>query len=53
MVINSLGLKAAPGQSLDTMVTVDEMAFSVEPVTPEMQSMEKQGRWMGWLDPPG
>ncbi len=50
MVINSLGLKAAPGQSLDTMVTVDEMAFSVEPVTPEMQSMEKQGRWMGWLE---
>jgi flagellar M-ring protein FliF len=50
MVVNSLGLKAAPGQSLDTMVTVDEMAFSVDPVTPEMQSMEKQGRWMGWLE---
>src|SRR5271166_830602 len=30
MVINALGLKAAPGQSLDSTVTVDEIAFSAE-----------------------
>lgn len=50
MVVNALGLKAAPGQSLDSMVTVEEMTFSSEPVTQEMQTMEKQGRWMGWVE---
>jgi flagellar M-ring protein FliF len=50
MVVNALGLKAAPGQSLDSLVTVEEMAFSAEPVTQEIQSMEKQSRWMGWVE---
>lgn len=50
VVINALGLKAAPGQSLDSMVTVEEMAFSAEPVAQEIQSIEKASRWMGWVE---
>ncbi len=50
VVINALGLKAAPGQSLDSMVTVEEIAFSVEPVSQEVQSIAKENRWMGWVE---
>lgn len=50
LVINALGLKAAPGQSLDSLVTVEEMPFSVETVSQEVQSIAKENRWMGWVE---
>jgi flagellar M-ring protein FliF len=50
IVVNALGLKASPGQPIDSLVTVDEIAFSAEPVTQEVQAIEKESRWMGWLE---
>jgi flagellar M-ring protein FliF len=50
VVINALGLKAAPGQSLDSLVTVEEMPFAAEPVAQEVQSIEKASRWVGWTE---
>ncbi len=50
VVVNALGLKAAPGQSLDSMVTVEEMTFAAEPISQEVQSIEKASRWMGWVE---
>jgi flagellar M-ring protein FliF len=50
IVVNALGLKAAPGQPLESLVTVDEIAFSAEPVTQEVQAIEKESRLMGWLE---
>ena len=49
-MINALGLRAAPGQSLDAMVTVEEMTFAAEPIAQEIQSIEKASRWMGWVE---
>ena len=50
IVVNALGLKASPGQPIESLVTVDEIAFSAEPVTQEVQAIEKESRWMGWLE---
>ena len=50
LVVNALGLKASPGQPLESLVTVDEIAFSAEPVTQEVQAIEKESRMMGWLE---
>ncbi len=50
VVINALGLKAAPGQSMDSIVTLEEMPFVGEPVAQEVQAMQSQGRWMEWLE---
>jgi flagellar M-ring protein FliF len=50
LVVNALGLKAAPGQPIESLVTVEEVAFSAEPVTQEVQAIEKENRWMGWVD---
>lgn len=50
IVINALGLKATPGQPLDSIVTIDEMPFATEPVAQEIQSIEKASKWMGWIE---
>jgi len=50
VVINALGLKAAPGQALDSMVTVEEVAFSIEPVSQEVQAIAKESHWINWVE---
>jgi flagellar M-ring protein FliF len=56
LVVNALGLKVAQGQSLDGLVTVSEMPFVAEPLTPEVAAaavgegkmttvMELASRW--------
>jgi len=50
LVSNALGLKLAPGQTADSVVTLDEMPFSAEPVAEQMQAIQKEGRWQGWLE---
>ncbi|HVW19613.1 MAG TPA: flagellar basal-body MS-ring/collar protein FliF [Opitutaceae bacterium] len=50
IVINALGLKAAPGQSLDSLVTVDEMPFAPEPEIQQIQAAQNSGKWIDWVD---
>jgi flagellar M-ring protein FliF len=50
IVINALGLKAAPGQSLDSLVTIEEEPFAVEPVTQETAAVQGEGQVLTWLE---
>ncbi|HEU5081178.1 MAG TPA: flagellar basal-body MS-ring/collar protein FliF [Opitutaceae bacterium] len=50
IVINALGLKAAPGQSVDSLVSLQEMAFQTEPISQEIQKIQKETRVQGWLE---
>ena len=49
IVINALGLKAAPGQSPDSLVTLEEMPFAVGAIAQEAQEIQKQNRWPEWV----
>jgi flagellar M-ring protein FliF len=49
IVINALGLKAAPGQSLDSLVTLEEVPFASEPIAEDIQTIQSQGRWLDWV----
>jgi flagellar M-ring protein FliF len=50
IVINALGLKAAPGQSLDSLVTIEEEPFAVEPVAQEVAAIQGQGQVLSWVE---
>ena len=50
VVINALGLKAAPGQSLDSLVTIEEESFAVEPVAQEAAAIQGEGRVLSWVE---
>ncbi len=50
VVVNALGLKPEAGQSLDSIVTLQEVPFAVEPVTEEIQAIQKENKWQGWID---
>jgi len=50
VVINALGLQAAPGQSLDSLVTIAEMPFVVEPMIAEAKALQKQDRLTTWIE---
>jgi len=50
IVINALGLKAAPGQSLDSLVTLEEVPFAAEPIAQQLEASQGSGRWIEWLD---
>ena len=49
-MINALGLKAAPGQSLDTLVSLEEVPFATEPVAQQIEAAQGAGRWLDWID---
>jgi flagellar M-ring protein FliF len=51
IVINALGLKPAPGQSLDSLVSLQEVPFqSAEPLPTQIEAIQSEGRVQGWLD---
>jgi flagellar M-ring protein FliF len=51
IVINALGLKPAPGQSLDSLVSLQEVPFqSAEPLPTQIEAIQSEGRLQGWLD---
>jgi flagellar M-ring protein FliF len=50
VVINALGLKAAPGQSLDSLVTIEEEPFAIEPVAQEAAAIQGEGRVLSWVE---
>jgi flagellar M-ring protein FliF len=50
VVINALGLKPEAGQALDTLVTLQEVPFAAEPVTEQIQAIQKENKWQGWIE---
>jgi len=51
LVVNALGLKLAPGQSPDALVSLQEMPFqAVETVPSQIATIEKENRWQGWIE---
>ena len=51
LVVNALGLKPLPGQSLDSLVSLQEMPFqAAERVPSQIAAIESQNRWQGWIE---
>ncbi len=50
IVINALGLKAAPGQDLDTLISLQELPFMTEPVSAGIEQIHSETRIQGWLE---
>ncbi|MBL9216001.1 MAG: flagellar M-ring protein FliF [Opitutaceae bacterium] len=50
VVMNALGLKPAPGQSPDSLVTLQELPFVTEPVSQQIQAIQAENRWQGWIE---
>lgn len=51
VVVNALGLKVASGQSLDSIVSLQEMPFrAAEQVPAQVAAIEKENRWQGWIE---
>lgn len=51
IVVNALGLKVAPGQSLDSIVSLQEMPFqTVERIPEQIAAIEKENRWQSWVE---
>lgn len=50
IVINALGLKAQQGQSVESLVSVQEMAFQAEPISQQIQQIQRETRVQGWLE---
>jgi len=51
IVINALGLKPAPGQPVDSLVTFQELEFQVNDSLPaQLQAIQDDTRLQGWLE---
>lgn len=51
VVINALGLKPVPGQSLESLVSLQEMPFQVPANLPaQFEAAQKDGRLQGWME---
>ncbi|HEY9154813.1 MAG TPA: flagellar basal-body MS-ring/collar protein FliF [Opitutaceae bacterium] len=50
VVVNALGLKATGGQTVDSMVSLQEMPFQVEPVSQQIQKIQSETRVQGWIE---
>ncbi|MBA3849843.1 MAG: flagellar M-ring protein FliF [Opitutus sp.] len=50
VVVNALGLKIAPGQELDSIVTLQEMPFAAEPVSQTVEAIQHETRLQGWIE---
>ena len=51
VVINALGLKPAPGQSLDSLVSLQEIEFQPpERLPAQIEAIQGEGRLQGWME---
>ena len=51
VVVNALGLKAGPGQTLESMVSVQETPFqAVDKVPAQIEAMQSEGRLQSWIE---
>ncbi|MFI5336753.1 MAG: flagellar basal-body MS-ring/collar protein FliF [Opitutales bacterium] len=49
VVVNALGLRLAPGQTLETVVALQETPFAVEPISQQVQAIQSENRIQGWV----
>lgn len=50
LVINALGIHAAAGQSLDNIVSLQEMPFQVPAISAQVAKIQKETRMETWVD---
>jgi len=50
VVINALGLKAEAGQAADALVTLQEVPFAAEPISEQIQAIQSENKWQGWIE---
>ena len=50
VVVNALGLKLAAGQTLDSVVALQEMPFAAAPVSQEIKAIQSENRVQGWIE---
>ena len=50
IVVNALGLKASATQSLDSLVSIQEIAFQTEPISQQLQQIQTETRVQGWIE---
>ncbi len=50
VVINALGLKATGNQTVDSLVSLQEMPFQVEPISQQIQKIQSETRVQGWIE---
>jgi len=51
IVLNALGLKPAAGQSLDSLVSLQEVPFqAAEHLPAQIEALRTENRWMGWFE---
>ncbi len=49
-MVNALGLKLQSGQSLDSLVTLQEATFQVEPVSDQIAKIQSENRLQSWVE---
>lgn len=51
IVLNALGLKLAPGQPAEALVSLQEVPFqSAERFPAQIEAIRAESRWMGWVE---
>jgi len=50
VVINALGLKPEAGQTVESLVTVQEVPFVTEPISEQVQAIQTENKWQGWIE---
>jgi len=50
VVINALGLKPEAGQTVESLVTLQEVPFVTEPISEQVQAIQTENKWQGWIE---
>jgi flagellar M-ring protein FliF len=51
IVLNALGLKVAPGESPDALVSLQEIPFqSAERLPAQIEAIQNENRWLSWVE---
>jgi flagellar M-ring protein FliF len=50
IVMNALGLRLAPNQTPESLVSIKEMNFTVEPVSQQIATIQNETRIQSWMD---
>lgn len=51
IVINALGIKVAPGQTAESLVSLQELPFqAAERVPAQVEAIAQANRWQGWIE---
>ena len=50
VVVNALGLKLGAGQTLESIVALQETTFAAEPVAQQVQAIQSENRLQGWVE---